>query len=847
MPTLTPITTHAFMPTFKHLARNALILVLAGFLLGAAAVGVAYWLVSPRLPSVASLKDVHLQVPLRVVSADGKLIATFGETHRIPVHIEDVPKNLKDAVLSAEDAGFYHHSGIDIKGTLRAAIHVILSGGRKTQGGSTITQQVARNFFLSPQKTYTRKITEIFTSFRIENELTKDQILELYLNKMFLGHRNYGVGAAAQYYYGKSIGELTLPECAMLASSFQLPSLVNPLDGGQRALDRRNWVLGQMLSHRFISRAQYQKAVATPIDAAPHEPPIEVHAAYLAEMVRVKALQLLGNVALTGGYVVHTTISSRDQDAAEHALRAGLIAYDRRHGYRGPEAHVNLPAHATDAAYAKVLSSYTDIAQLDPGLVVRSDADHAVVRLSDGRDIDLDLKAVAWARPFINHSRKGRTPKAVDEVIKRGDIIRVDRDDKGHWQLAQIPAVEGGLVSLNPSNGAIKALVGGFSFLHSKYNRAVMPGSGRQPGSSFKPYLYAAAFDHGFTPASIINDAPLVFPDPSKPDGEWTPSNDNNKFSGPMRLRKALYLSKNLVAVRLLDAVGVEFVRHYATRFGFSLDQLPDNLSLALGTASVSPMSMARGYAVFANGGFLVTPYFIASITNRDGQPVYVADPPRACRHCQERLLQNPDQAEDPAQLARAASSAKPVLQAVTQDQPQDHAEQTATKPEPRLAPRAIGVRTAYLMTSLMHDVIRKGTGHAATALGRSDLAGKTGSTNDHHDAWFSGFNAKLVASVWVGFDNYDTLGYGEFGAKAALPIWMGYMGAALKDTPPATLPKPPGIVTLTINKHTGLPTSSSDPDAMQEIFKVEDVAHLRAMAKQQQHQEEQKKAYDIF
>ncbi|HET8553620.1 MAG TPA: penicillin-binding protein 1A [Rhodanobacteraceae bacterium] len=829
------------MRIFKRLLRYAVILVLVGGLLGAAATGVVYWLISPRLPSVASLKDVHLQVPLRVVSADGKLIATFGENHRIPVRIEDVPKNLKDAVLAAEDADFYHHSGIDLKGTLRAAMKVILSGGRKTQGGSTITQQVARNFFLSPQKTYTRKITEIFTSFRIENELSKDQILELYLNKMFLGHRNYGVGAAAQYYYGKSVQELTLPECAMIASSFQLPSLVNPADGGKRALHRRNWVLGQMLSHHFINRDQYEKAIATPIVASAHELPIEVHAAYVAEMVRQKALQLLGNAALTGGYVVHTTIDSHMQDAANQALRSGLISYDQRHGYRGPEAHVKLPASATQADYDRALQKFTTVANLEPGLVVRSDASHALVYLGNGNDITLDMKAVAWARRYIDHDHRGPRPKAVNEVVKRGDIIRVDRDAKGQWQLTEVPAAESGLVALDPKDGAVKALVGGFSFIRSKYNHALMPGSGRGPGSGFKPYFYAAALDHGFTPASIINDAPVVFPDPSKPDGVWTPSNDNDKFAGPTRLRVALYKSLNLVAVRLLDAIGVDYARHYATRFGFSLDQLPDNLSLALGTASLSPMSMARGYAVFANGGYLVAPYFISSIDNRDGQPVYRADPLRACDQCQQRLLQDPDNPDSIAQLAGASSTPPPVLVPVSAG-----TTSKADATEPRLAPRTMGVRTAYLMTSMMHSVIRQGTGYAARALGRSDLSGKTGS-NEDRDAWFTGYNANLVTSVWVGFDNYSLLGRGEFGAKAALPIWMSFMGPALKGTPPATLPMPPGIATLTINENTGLPTSPDDPDAMREIFKVEDVARLRAEAQQQKHQKEQQKAFDIF
>lgn len=834
------MTTQAPMLIFKRLFLSALALAVLGFVLGVASVGVVYWLISPRLPSVASLQDVNMQVPLRVLSADGKLIATFGTNHRIPVDIKDVPANLKNALLAAEDADFYQHPGIDLKGTLRAVIHVILSGGRKTQGGSTITQQVARKFFLSAQKTYTRKITEIFTAYRIEDELSKDQILSLYLNKMFLGKRNYGVGAAARYYYGKTVQELSLAECAMLASSFQLPSLVNPMDGGKRALNRRNWVLGQMLSHQFITKAQHDKAVTTPLHAYEHKPPEKVHAAYLAEMVRVKALQLLGNSAMTGGYVVHTTINSKDQEAAMQALRAGLISYDQRHGYRGAEAHVKLPEHATAQDYAEVLSQYHEVANLQPALVLSSSKADAIVRLVDGQDITLDYPAIEWARRYIDHDRIGAKPKSVSAVLKRGDIIRVRHDDKGKWQLSQIPAAESGLVSLDPDTGAIKALVGGFSFLRSKFNRALMPGSGRQPGSGFKPYIYSAAFDHGFTPASLINDAPVVFNNPDLPAGAWTPSNDNSKFAGPTRLRKALYLSKNLVSVRLLDDVGVAFSRQYATRFGFSLDQLPADLSLALGTASVSPLSMARGYAVFANGGFLVTPWFITSIDNRDGKPVYQANPLVACPQCPQRQGSDPDQPVSTTELATSASTSEPILEPVT-------ALPNATADQPRLAPRTLGVRTAYIMNSVMLDVIRKGTGHAAMALGRTDLAGKTGSTNDHHDAWFSGFNGKLVTAVWVGFDNYDSLGRGEFGARAALPIWMDYMGAALKGTPAATMPMPAGIATLTINKDTGLPTSPDDPDAMQEIFKVEDVEHLRKLAAQKRHQQEQQKAFDIF
>ncbi len=840
------------MRIIKRLLRWALILAFSGLLLAVIAVGVAYWLIAPRLPSVADLKDYHMQVPLRVLSADGKLIASFGETRRIPIAIENVPDLLKHAVLSAEDADFYHHPGVDWHGIARAGWHVVVTGGDKGPGGSTITQQVARNIFLSPEKLYSRKLTEIFIALRIEHELSKDQILELYLNKMFLGHRSYGVGAAAEYYYGKTLDQLTVAECALIASTFQLPSVVNPINNPKRGIARRNWVLGEMLRHNYITKPMYEQAIAEPNHAYPHEQPIEVDAPYLAEMVRRQVLDRFGNDALTEGYVVRTTLQSKNQQTAVEAVRDGLIAYDHRHGWRGPEAHQDLPAGAGEADYDSLLSSYTNVAGMQPGLVTASDAKQATIYLSNHENVVLDLAAMSWARPRIDDDRVGAAPTSVSSVLKRGDVIRLARDDKGEWQLAQIPAAQAALTSINPEDGSIQALVGGFNFVRSKFNRAVM--AARQPGSSFKPYLYSGAFERGFTPSSIINDAPLALPDPSKPNGLWTPSNDDDKFAGPMRLREALVQSKNLVSVRLLDAVGVRYMREYATRFGFSLDAIPANLSMALGTASVSPMSMARGYAVFANGGYLVTPYFIHEIDDRNGKPVYVANPARACRSCQERLLDTRPPGPPPADmlstpannLASAAapaesSSVDGVGEAVL---PADVHGESAHPPV--LAPLVIEARNDYLVTSLMKDVILRGTAFAAKALGRDDLAGKTGSTNDHRDAWFVGFNGDLSTAVWVGFDDYSSLGHGEFGAKAALPIWMDYMGAALKGQPSSTLPMPPGISTVLINRQNGLPTASGDPDGMNEMFKVEDIDRLRTQAAQQKEQDQQH-AYDIF
>ncbi len=847
------------MRIFKRLLRWALILAFSGLLLGVAALGIAYWLIAPRLPNVDQLKDYRMQVPLRVESADGKLIATFGETRRIPVDIAHVPDRLKHAVLSAEDADFYSHPGFDWHGIARAAWHVVISGGDKGSGGSTITQQVARNFFLSPEKLYSRKLIEIFIAVRMENELTKDQILELYLNKMFLGHRAYGVAAAAEYYYGKTLDQLSIAECATIASTFQLPSAVNPINSPARMLARRNWVLGQMLEHRYISKQEYEQAVKEPNDAYPHEQPIEVEAPYLAEMVRRQVLDRLGNDALTDGYVVKTTLDSNHQTQAVQALRDGLVAYDRRHGWRGPEAHTDLPANAGANDFEDILASYSSVSGMQPGVVTAVSANQASVYLASHETAVLELASMSWARPYISDARTGAAPKTVDTVLKRGDIVRLMRNQKGDWELAQIPKVQGALASVNPEDGAIEALVGGFNFARSKFNRAVM--AARQPGSSFKPYIYSAAFERGFTPASIVNDAPLALPDPSKPGGLWTPANDDNKFDGPIRLRQALVESKNLVSVRLLDAIGVSYAREYATRFGFSLDALPANLSMALGTASVSPMDMARGYSVFANGGYLVKPYFIKEIDDRDGKPVYLANPARACRSCQERLLNpqppGPPPAEKPAAPAAVASTAGSTsvpAAAASADVGDTVLPEDAhgnAKAAPVLAPHVIDIRNDYLLTSLMKDVILHGTGAAARALNRPDLAGKTGTTNDHRDAWFVGFNGDLSTAVWVGFDDFTSLGrangVAEFGAQAALPIWMQYMGAALKGLPENSLPMPPGISTITIDRTSGLPAPPGDTDTMPEVFKVEDLDKLRSQAAQQQQDQDKKHAYDIF
>ncbi|WP_297927714.1 penicillin-binding protein 1A [Metallibacterium sp.] len=843
------------MRLLLRLLKWFVILGFAGALAGVAALGIAYWILAPRLPAVSSLKDVQMQEPLMVYSSDGKLIASFGETNRIPVTFQQIPPMLRDAFLAAEDADFYHHPGVDFVGTARAAFEVLIHGGHKVQGGSTITQQVARNFFLSPEKSYTRKIMEWFLAFRIEDELSKNDILTLYLNKIFLGHRAYGVAAAAQYYYGKTLDQLTLPECAMLGGLPQAPSAANPITDLKRAMIRRNYVLRRMYDVGFITKVQYEKALATPDDAFPHEPPIQVEAPYVAEMARLLAVQKLGNKALTDGYTIYTTINGHLQDAANAAVRSEMLSYSRRHGWFGPESHIELPTTPDPALWSKALSALYPIAGLQPGLVTDSSASMAHVYLQNGQTVVLDLKAVAWARRYINENRTGPAPKAVDQVLRPGDIVRVAMDDQGHWQLAEIPKAQAALVSLRPDDGAIVALVGGLSYTLSQFNRVTQ--MARQPGSSFKPFLYSAAFQRGFTPASVVNDAPLIFADPSAKNGEWTPANDTDTFQGPTRLRVALAQSKNLVTIRLVDAIGINYARQYATRFGFALDQIPDNLSMALGTASVSPLQMARGYATFANGGFLIDPYFIQRIDNRDGHAVFVADPLRACRDCAQRLLADatPKPAQSPQSSPAVPATPAPMGSSGLPPMPGDMtvlvpAPVNGAPPPPRLAPRIIGPRNAYLIASIMQSVIRSGTGQFALSLHRTDLSGKTGSTNDYRDAWFGGFNSKLVTTAWAGFDNFSSLGHAdghpEFGAYVALPIWIRYMKVALAGTPPAPEPMPPGIVTVLINRDTGLPALPSNPLAMSEVMRIEDYERLKQQAPLDA-KHDQAKSYDVF
>jgi len=583
----------------KKLFRWLIVLFLVSSILGLSAIGITYLVFAPDLPDVETLRDVRLQVPLRVYSADGKLLGIFGEKRRIPIGIDEVPERLKQAFIAGEDARFYEHPGLDYQGIIRAAWSLATTG-EKTIGGSTITQQVARNFFLSFEKTFTRKIKEAFLAVKIERELEKDQILELYMNKIFLGYRAYGVGAAAEVYYGKSTNQLSLAQSAMIAALPKAPSRINPISAPERAVERRDYVLGRMLELGYIGQAEYESAIREEDRAYYHGAIAEISAPYLAEMVRVHALQLLGPEAYTGGYVVTTTIDSRLQTAANLAVANGLEEYDQRHGFRGVEAHLDLDPAATTSDWSEILLPHRPVSGLEPGLVIETEDELALVYLRNGQTVALLLEDMQWAAPFIDRDRKGNSPQRVEDITVRGDIVRARLHNDGRWKLGQLPEVESALVSLDPRNGDIKALVGGYDFARSKFNRVTQ--GQRQPGSSFKPFIYSAALEKGFTVASLVNDAPIVFED-AELERTWKPQNFSEKFFGPTRLREAMVNSRNLVSIRLLRSIGIEYARDYITRFGFQLDELPANLSMALGSASLTPLSMARGYAVFANGG----------------------------------------------------------------------------------------------------------------------------------------------------------------------------------------------------------------------------------------------------
>lgn len=769
--------------------RIGFVILLSLLVVSGLAVGGGYSYLSSKLPSTANLREVQLQVPLRIYTNDGKLMGEFGEMKRTPLKFADIPDLMVKAVLAAEDDRYFSHPGVDYQGLLRA-VWSLVTTGEKAQGGSTITMQVARNFFLSSEKTYTRKLSEILLALKINRELTKEEILELYLNKIYLGNRAYGIAAAAQVYYGVELKNLSVAQIAMIAGLPKAPSRFNPIVDPARALERRNYVLRRMHELGHINKSVFQAGLAEPDTAALHALDIEIEAPFVAEMARNAALELYGEDAYSAGLKVYTTVDSRLQEAANAALRTGLVDYETRHGYRGPIQRVKLSAQAGEQEWRNALKKISIIGKLPPALVIgKKDAILNAV-LATGEKISLPGDGAAWATVAENNSAR---PANAAATLRVGDIVRVQSLPGNQWRLAQVPKVAGALVAMRPDDGALVSLAGGFDFGQSKFNRVTQ--AVRQPGSSFKPFVYAAALERGYTPATLINDAPLVFGDDTDaPDSEvWRPQNFSGEFLGPTRLREALVFSRNLVSIRLLQAIGIDYALVYAERFGFKTKTWPQNLSLALGSVSVTPLEMAKAYTVFANGGYQVQPYYIGRIEDAHGVVLMQAKPAKVCPTCPEPTVNLPQNNAPAASVAIAVEAANAV--------------------------RVVSPQNAYLMTSMMRDVVRRGTAKRAMQLGRQDLAGKTGTTNDQRDAWFAGYNDSLVAVSWVGFDTPQSLGTQETGGSTALPIWVNFMAVALQGVPERPFEQPEGLVSVRINPETGLLAGMGAPNAIFETF----------------------------
>ena len=800
-------------------------------LAAAAAVG-GYFYLNPKLPSIEGLSNVQLQVPLRIYSSDGALMGEFGEKRRTPKKLEEIPDLMKQAFLSAEDDRFFEHPGVDYQGILRAVANLLMTG-KRGQGGSTITMQLARNFYLSSEKTYLRKLNEILLALKIERELDKEKILELYLNKIYLGNRSYGVAAAAQIYYGVNLDELSLAQIAMIAGLPKAPSTYNPIVNPERATIRRDYVLARMLKLGFITTAQFEENRNAPVTAKRHYSALGVYAPYVNEMARAEIVKQFGDEAYVRGLNVYTTINKRLQQAANDSIWNGLVAYDRRHGYRGVIRHVELNPDdnlalntasntaseddaTEDAGEADLLSLLKDdenYGHFVPALIlsvnddaskdvnaatgttdaslstaaIAEDYRSAIALLKDGNQVRLPWSGIQWAREYVSVNRIGKELQKVSTVIKPGDVVWLAHDSVTGWSLAQIPEIQAALVSVKPNTGAIQALVGGFDFEHSKFNRVVQ--AKRQAGSGFKPIVYAAALDEKYTPASLINDAPVVFEDDAL-EGSWRPQNYSGKTFGPTRLRMALYKSRNLVSIRVLRSIGIKHATQFAQNFGLTSSELPHDLSLALGSAELSPLQMSRVYSVFANGGYLTEPYLIQRIEDADGSTLFEADPVVACTSC-----------------------AIAEQQGAEQKWSADSVENDALAKLPKQAERTLEPRLAFQMNSILQDVVLQGTGRRALALGRKDLAGKTGTTNDQRDAWFNGYNPDLVTTAWMGFDQLKPLGNKETAAQAALA-----------GKPERQLARPDGLVTMKINAETGQAATDTDTNTVFEIFRKERV-----------------------
>ncbi len=798
-------------------------LTLAGGMAAAAAVIGAYYYVAPGLPPAETIREIPLQIPLRIYSRDRRLIAEVGERRRIVVTFEELPAHVVHAFVAAEDRRFFVHPGVDYQGVLRAGVRMIRTG-EISGGGSTLTQQLARDYFLTREQLFTRKLREAFLAYKIEQEFSKEEILALFLNKMFFGQRAYGVAAAAQVYFGKALKDINVAEAATLAGVLPAPSDYNPVRSPSNARDRRSYVLQRMLDLDYLDNDSYQRAMAYPMESRVYGTATELSAPYVAEMVRREMLSRYGEDTYKAGYEVVTTLDSRLQRAAIYSLRNGLLEFTRRRGFKGPIVELEVDSATLQAPYDQwpedvrlALADQPNPGELDVAIVTAlSDDNSAEIVLKNGSRSTLPWHGISWAKPFVDRATTGQPPETVGDVLAPGQIIHVMRTTLGSWALAQMPEAQAAVVSVDPRDGAITSLSGGFDFTMSKFNRAVQ--IARQPGSAFKPFIYSAALEHGNTAATVVDDSPVVIVS-SELEAVWRPLNYTGRFYGPTRVREALVRSMNLATVRLLlyhTGVG-NAVRHLAP-FGFPDSALPRNGSLALGGGNASPLDMAQGYATFANGGYAVKPYVIDSISGADGEILYRAEPFIVCPECETadedtlpvelRVFEDTLSLEQMAEVGdsyRPDASIAPELFA-----------------DIKAAPRVISAQNAYLIQDMMRDVIRRGTGKRALILERSDLSGKTGTSNDRRDAWFGGYNGDLVSVVWVGYDDDLPLGPGEEGSRTALPIWINFMRIALTGVPLHQLPKPDGMVSVRIFKATGCPASAVDPsyEVMFEVFR---------------------------
>lgn len=754
--------------------------------------GMAMYL-APTLPSTQEIKTANLEMPLQIYSSDDKLIGQYGNRLSLPVTFDEIPEGLTHAFLAAEDATFFQHSGISIKGLGRAVTEVVTDDESQT-GGSTITMQVAKNYFLSPERTLNRKLTELFLARKIEDELSKNDILTLYVNKIYLGEGAYGIRAAAKKYYSKSLENLTVAEMAMLAGLPKAPSKYNPVANPSRALTRRNWIIGRMHELGYITKAQHDEAINAPIGINLYQEKLDMNMPYLAEMTRSALVERYGEQVMNGGWRVRLTVDSEAQKAAEKAILTGLVAYEHRHGWRGPEAN------------GEPLEKFRRYSNMSPAKVTKVNSRSFEAILQSGESVTVNWSGMSWARKYISADRIGYFPSNASQIVSKNDIVRLIPATNGSWQLSQVPDVQGSLVSLNPETGAVRALVGGFDFNHSKFNRALQ--GWRQPGSTIKPLVYTAALEKGYRPDSIVSDRPIQV-------GDWKPKNSDQRFLGDITLRRGLYLSRNLVSIRLLQAIGISDARNLLDEFGLDKEKLPTTLSLALGTGQATPLQMATAYATFANGGHRIQPYFIDQIYNYNNKLLFQANPQQACALCFNEQLDDLNKKLIENYEAKVEEENKASKKSESDIKAENSADSDATEDSPvkdskalnvevydaspdsdRLkapvlqyvraeqAPRILKPRVAFEMADILRDVIQRGTAVRAKALGRDDIGGKTGTTNEAKDAWFAGFHPTNATVVWMGFDQPSTLGRREYGGVAALPVWMDFMKAQLKNTP---------------------------------------------------------------